>query len=106
MNEIGNNQLLSEMRIMAAKARGDAESINLKSDGEGFSGIFKQALDKVNDLQQHSSDLKQRFTLGDPNVSLVDTMVAGQKSSLAFDATLMVRNKLVQAYQDIMNMPI
>ena len=44
--------------------------------------------------------------MGDPNVSLVDTMVAAQKAGLAFDATLQVRNKLVEAYKDIMNMPI
>jgi len=68
--------------------------------------VFKQAVDSVNEMQQQSSDLKTRFELGDPNVSLSEVMVAGQKASIAFEATLRVRNKVVQAYQDIMNMPV
>lgn len=107
MNEIGSSKLLLEMKMMAAKARGDAETIsNGINNKQDFSGILKSALNDVNKLQNTSSDLKQRFTLGDPSVSLIDTMVAGQKSGLAFDATLQVRNKLLQAYKDIMNMPI
>ena len=57
-------------------------------------------------VRWQSGELKKRFELGDPEVSLAEAMVAGQKSSIAFEATLRVRNKLVQAYQDIMNMPI
>lgn len=107
MNEIGSSKLLSEMRLMAAKARGEAQNIAKGADNkESFSGILKEALNEVNDLHQNSAELKKKFTLGDPQVSLIDTMVASQKAGLAFDATLQVRNKLVQAYTDIMNMPI
>lgn len=106
--EINNDKLLMQMKIMASQARGNAEAISAEPvNGEkGFSNILKSALDEVSELQSQSSDLKTRFTLGDPNVSLVDTMVASQKAGLALDATIQVRNKLVQAYQDIMNMPI
>jgi flagellar hook-basal body complex protein FliE len=107
MSEIGNSKLLSEMRLMAARARGDAQNITNGSDNkDSFSGILKNALEDVNNLSQKSGELKEKFTLGDPSVSLIDTMVASQKAGLAFDATLQVRNKLVQAYTDIMNMPI
>jgi flagellar hook-basal body complex protein FliE len=107
MNEINGSKLLLEMKAMAAKARGNAETIsNGINNKKDFSGMLKNALDDVNNLQQTSGNLKQRFTLGDPSVSLIDTMVAAQKSGLAFDATLQVRNKLLQAYKDIMSMPI
>ena len=107
MNEISSSKLLTEMKLMAARARSDAASIsNTVDNKDNFSGILKNALADVNELQKTSGDLKERFTLGDPSVSLIDTMVASQKAGLAFDATLQVRNKLVQAYQDIMNMPI
>lgn len=105
--EINNQSLVMQMKIMAAQARGEAESIiNTTGNTQGFSDVFKSALNEVNQLQQNSAELKQKYTLGDPTVSLVDTMVASQKSSLAFEATLQVRNKLVQAYKDIMSMPI
>lgn len=107
MTEIGSSKLLVEMKLLAAKARNEAANIakdvNNKQD---FSNMLKSALDDVNELQQTSGELKTKFTMGDPNVSLVDTMVAAQKAGLAFDATLQVRNKLVEAYKDIMNMPI
>lgn len=107
MNEISNDKLLAEMRILAAKARGNVEAMN---NGEKvtqeFAGVLKDALGDVSALQKDAADKKERFTMGDPSVNLVDTMVASQKAGLAFEATLQVRNKLVQAYQDIMNMPI
>lgn len=106
MTEISNPNtvnLLNQMRVMAAKASNQAEQI---TNPQSFGNIFRQTIDSVNDLQQQSSQLKTRFELGDPNVSLSEVMIAGQKSSIGFEATLRVRNKLVQAYQDIMNMPI
>ena len=106
MSEIGNSQLLSELKVMAAQARGDSAAINQEKDSGMFSGMLQDALDNVNAAQQQSGDLKKRFTTGDPTVSLIDTMVAGQKAGLAFDATLTIRNKLLEAYRSIMNMPI
>lgn len=104
MTEINDVSLINQMRIMAAQAKSQAETIT--TGNQTFGSIFKQAVDSVNHLQQQSSQLKTRFELGDPDVSLSEVMVAGQKASLGFEATLRVRNKLVQAYQDIMNMPV
>ena len=92
------------MREMAEAARNQAQEI--VDTNQSFDGLMKKAIDSVNDIQQQSTELKKQFELGDPNVSLSDVMIAGQKSSIAFEATLRVRNKLVQAYKDIMNMPI
>ncbi|MCV6002878.1 flagellar hook-basal body complex protein FliE, partial [Escherichia coli] len=53
-----------------------------------------------------SGDLQTRFDRGDADVSLSDVMIARNKSSVAFEATVQIRNKLVEAYKDLMNMPV
>ena len=71
-----------------------------------FADALKATLQGVSDTQKHSSAMSQRFTMGDDTVSLSDTMIAMQKSSIAFQSTVQVRNKLVSAYHDIMNMQV
>jgi len=60
----------------------------------------------VSDSQNQSDEMQKQVQLGNPTVSLEDTMVAMQKAQIGFQATLQVRNKLVQAYSDIMNMQV
>jgi len=106
------DQILSQMRVMRQEAtqrlaEPTAAPHSIPSTGsDSFSSLLTQAIGQVNDLQQHSSQLKTRMELGDPNVDLTQVMLASQKASLGFNATLQVRNRLVQAYQDIMNMPV
>jgi flagellar hook-basal body complex protein FliE len=71
-----------------------------------FADALKSSLQQVSSSQQHASELGKRFAMGDDTVSLSDTMIAMQKSSINFQATVQVRNKLVSAYQEIMNMQI
>ncbi len=71
-----------------------------------FADALKASLQKVSDTQKASSALAQRFTMGDETVSLSDAMIAMQKSSISFQATVQVRNKLVSAYHEIMNMQV
>ena len=73
---------------------------------QGFGDLFKQAINSVNETQQQSSALATAYEKGDPKVSLAQVMVASQKASVSFQAITQVRNKLVEAYQDIMNMPM
>lgn len=105
MSEINTVSLINQMRIMAAQAKGSGVE-SATSTGPAFGATFQQALNQVNNLSQQSDGLKARFEMGDASVNLSDVMVASQKSTLAFEATLRVRNKVVQAYQDIMNMPV
>ncbi len=77
-----------------------------KSDKVNFSDALKASLNQVNQTQRTSETLSKNFVLGDDSVSLSDVMIAGQKSNIAFQATVQVRNKLVSAYQDIMNMQV
>lgn len=74
--------------------------------GGSFKDAMLQALQATSDLQAESGRLSKEFLLNNPTVSLEETMLAGVKSSIAFQATLQVRNKVVQAYTDIMNMQV
>ncbi len=71
-----------------------------------FTDTLKSALAGVNEAQQKSGALARAFELGEPGADLAKVMVASQQSSIAFRATVEVRNRLVQAYQDVMNMPL
>lgn len=74
--------------------------------GTGFKDAMLQALQATSDLQKEVGRLSREFSLDNPTVSLENTMIAGVKSSIAFQATLQVRNKVVQAYTDVMNMQV
>ena len=107
MKIAGNQLLLHELRAMAAAAANQKpEAAKSATPVAQFGDLMGKALDNVNQLQMQSSDLQRRVEMGDKSVSLVQAMIASQKSSVAFQATVQVRNRLVSAYQDIMNMPI
>ncbi len=105
---ISPDALLAQMRAMAEAAQGQ----NVKPaapDGTpqaDFADLLKQSIEKVNMTQQEADRLSTAFQSGDPNVQLSDVMVALQKSNVSFQAMIQVRNKLVNAYQEIMNMQI
>ena len=107
-NTINADTLLTQMRAMAAQAQGQTTATsNTGAAGDAnFSDILKQSVDKVNDTQMSANKLAEAFQAGDPSVQVAEVMVAMQKSSVSFQAMLQVRNKLVNAYQDIMNMQV
>ena len=72
----------------------------------GFSGALKSALQNVSQAQNQASALQREVQMENPKVSLEETMVAIQKAQIGFQATLHVRNRMVQAYSDIMNMSV
>jgi flagellar hook-basal body complex protein FliE len=76
------------------------------SAGQGFSGALKSALGAVDQAQNHAVKLQREVQMENPKVSLEETMVAIQKAQIGFQATLHVRNRMVQAYTDIMNMQV
>jgi len=85
-----------------------AQSLNKSAavSGGGFQDAMLKALQQTSDLQKESGRLSREFSLDNPTVSLEQTMVAGVKSSIAFQSTLQVRNRFVQAYSEVMNMQI
>lgn len=72
----------------------------------GFADNFRTALKTVSQAQNDASQLQTQVQLGNPKVSLEETMLAMQKAQIGFQATLHVRNRMVQAYTDIMNMSV
>ncbi len=74
--------------------------------GAGFAKALDSALKTVSQLQQDSTSLQRQYQLGADAVSLEDTMVAMQKAQIGFQAAVTVRNRLVSAYTDIMNMQV
>lgn len=71
-----------------------------------FANMLHEAFETVNNLQNDSSNKQTRFDLGDRSMTLSDVMLASQKASISFDATLQVRNKMIEAYKTISQMQI
>ncbi|MFV3406104.1 MULTISPECIES: flagellar hook-basal body complex protein FliE [Pseudomonas] len=103
------NRLMLDMRAMQADAMSLPKTVaapELAPGQSSFADMLGQAIGKVNDVQQASSQLSNAFEIGKSGVDLTDVMIASQKASVSFQALTQVRNKLVQAYQDIMQMPV
>lgn len=92
--------------IARARASGAAGKPPAGPAAPGFSDALDSALRSVSDAQKQSSRLQEQFQMGVESVGLEDAMVAMQKSQLGFQAALTVRNRLVSAYTDIMNMQV
>ena len=71
----------------------------------GFGDLVRQTVNKVNENQMNASKLSTAYERGE-GVPLTDVVLSMQKSSLSFEATLQVRNKVLKAYEDILNMPV
>ena len=100
---------LSQLRaaLQAAASRRDASAAGTEAGrGDGFGALLDTALKEVGKTEQDAQALQKAFVAGDDKVSLEQTMIAVQKSQVAFQATLTVRNRLVAAYTDIMNMQV
>jgi len=105
MSDMQIQQVLAQMRAMA-NSIGGAESKPAAAQGTEFGQMLRKAMEQVNETQQQSYGLTTRFVAGDESVSLSDAVVAMQKASLEFEAVSQVRNRLLAAYQEIMNMPL
>ena len=75
-------------------------------EGGGFQAALTQALGSVSNAQNQAAAMQREVQMDNPTVSIEETMVAMQKAQIGFQATLQVRNRLVQAYSDIMNMQV
>ena len=98
------NQVLAQMRVARAQA-GGAERLE-QTPQAGFGELLQKSIAAVNETQQTASTLKTAFEQGDDGVDLAEVMIAAQKSSVSFEAMVAVRNKLVEAYKDVMSMPV
>ena len=92
--------------LRAAQALRSLSTPTAETSGAGFSSALKGALSAVSASQNQAQALQREVQMENPTVSLEETMVAIQKAQIGFQATLNVRNRMVQAYNDIMNMQV
>ncbi len=105
MNVSNVDSLLAQMRSAMAVAQGKtAESAAPAS--VDFASVLKGSIDGVAKAQNQAQDMQNAFVMGDDKVSLSDTMISMQKANIQFQTTLQVRNKVIAAYNDIMNMQV
>lgn len=104
MSVTGIENVLSQIRAMSSLAEGQPATAD--AGRPDFAGLLADSVNKVNEVQQTASQLASAFEAGDPNVNMAQVIIALEKSGLAFQATTQVRNKLLSAYQEIMNMPV
>lgn len=111
INSVSMDMLLAKLdaaRTAATGLSGQPGSVNAAKAPRDidFGKLLKTNIDKVDQSLQSADALATRFQLGDPSVSLEESMVALQKANVTFQAAIQVRNKVIAAYQDIMNLPI
>jgi len=100
--------VLQQMRSITQTAQTgerSAAASGVEAAGGGFASEFKKSLDRISNAQQQSAGQARDFELGKPGVALNDVMIDMQKASIGFQMGLQVRNKVVQAYQEVMSMP-
>lgn len=116
------NQVLAEMRAIKAQAQplaqphngriqdakldGPVQSLQKVEEAPSFGQLLNQAVNNVNELQSTSKQMAHAYEKGQSGVDITDVMIASQKASVSFQAMVQVRNKLVEAYRDVMNMPV
>ena len=96
--------MLAELKAVASVTQGKND-LGAAPGGADFSQILKSTLEQVNQAQQTAQKMSEDFAAGD-NVNLQDVMINLQKANLSFQEMVQVRNKLVSAYHDIMNIQV
>lgn len=113
MSAIDVNNLLFQMRQMTAQVRAPEATSSVAPIGAplagapgDFSAVLRQSISAVGRSQMEAGRMAASFERGDPGADLGRTMIAVQKADLSLRTTVEVRNKLVDAYKEIMNMPV
>ncbi|WP_285406174.1 flagellar hook-basal body complex protein FliE [Luteibacter sp. ME-Dv--P-043b] len=109
MTTIDVNSLLLQMRRISAQTEMPA----IRGVGEtgpaakgSFGDVLKQSIEGVSQTQAKAAQMSSAFERGDPGIDLAQVMIQGQKADLSFRAMTEVRNKMVDAYKEIMNMSV
>lgn len=106
MNTQGIEQMLSVLRTTAAQATNKPSEAAPVAGAPDFAQVLKNSLDKVNQTQQQADQMGEKLAAGDTTQNLHEVMIALQTASVSFQEMVQVRNKIVSAYQDVMNMQI
>ena len=115
MSQMEIDRVLAQIRSISQATRpGGAAGVGSIGAGvksaagidTGFAKLLKQGIDSVNSTQGKATDLANKFERGVPGVELPQVMLEMQKANVSFRALTEVRNKFVEAYREIMNMPL
>lgn len=112
MDPVDTQSLMLQMRSLAAQAEAKpvADVTETAQSGQdkaaNFAELLAESVQSVNQEQHKSADMKKAFEQGDPEMELSEVMLQAQKASLSFQAMTQVRNKLVEAYKDVLHMPL
>jgi flagellar hook-basal body complex protein FliE len=112
MSSMQIQQVLSEMRALQARASGVSTEIATSSAATGpaqpsdFANLMKNSVDHISTMQNQASAMSEAYEAGDKSVDLTKVMLEVQKAGLAFRAMTEVRNKLLDAYTQVMNMSV
>ena len=107
MDTKGIDQMLNVLRATAAQASGrTSEATPATSGGGDFSQVLQKTIEQVNQTQQQAEALAANFAAGDDTANLHEVMISLQKASVSFQEMVQVRNRLVTAYHDVMNIQV
>ena len=107
MDTQGINQMLSVLRATATQASGrTAEAQSPAVGGADFAQVLQNTIAQVNQTQQEAEGLAAKFAAGESTDNLHEVMISLQKANISFQEMVQVRNKLVSAYNDVMNMQV
>ena len=103
----GIDQILAQLQSTSELATGGGKSAAaIVPPRTDFGQLLKSAVDQANTVQQTADQLSQEFVRGNQDVELHDVMISLQKANVSFQSMIQVRNRLVTAYQEIMNMQV
>ena len=103
MSDVNIDQVLNQMRVLAQN--NVVPELNT-SDRPEFAELLSDSINQVSELQTEASQLREAFVTGQQDVDLPEVMIAAEKASVSFEAMTEIRNKLLSAYQEVMNMQI
>jgi len=106
MDTQGIEQMLSVLRTTAAQASGKVAESAPAAGAADFAQVLQSSINKVNQSQQQADQMAEKLVAGDTSQNLHEVMIALQTASISFQEMVQVRNKLVTAYQDVMNMQV
>jgi flagellar hook-basal body complex protein FliE len=106
MSSMQIQQVLAEMRSLQARASGVSDAVTAAAQPSDFASLMKNSVDHISTMQNQATALADAYEAGDKSVDLTKVMLEVQKAGLAFRAMTEVRNKLIDAYQQVMNMSV
>ena len=107
MDTQGLENMLSALRSTAAQASSSRPVAATAAEGGlDFAQVLQNSINQVNQAQQQATSMAQNLAAGDSEQNLHEVMVALQTASISFQEMVQVRNRLVTAYQDVMNMQV